>query len=81
MPGTINSRFGILLAEKENREKRKISLKEVQRETGITWSTLNSWTLNKISRFDASVLISLCDYLNCCVGEIVVYNREDIKGE
>ena len=56
-------------------ERRNISLKEVQRETGIAWTTLQSWANNKVTRYDAPVIKALCDYLNCWVGELIVYDR------
>ena len=56
-------------------ERRNISLKEVQRETGIAWTTLQSWANNKVTRYDAPVIKALCDYLNWGVGELIVYDR------
>ncbi len=72
----INSRFGILLAEKEARLKRNIPLVELERETGITRKTLQQWANNKVTRFDSVVLVALCKYFDCEVCDLIVYEAE-----
>lgn len=72
MTSSITNRFRILLAEKETREQRHIPLTEVQRDTGIAWTTLQAWANNSLQRFDAPVIAALCDYLGCEVGDLLV---------
>ena len=79
MAGKIANRFRVLLAEKADREKRNISLKEVQRATGIPWTSLQSWANNKVTRFDAKVIMKLCDFLNCDIKDLIVYNRGKVE--
>ena len=77
MPGEIITRFRVLLAQKAETERRNITLKEVQKETGIAWTTLQSWAKgNKVTRFDAQIIIKLCDYLKCDIKDLIVYERE-----
>ena len=76
MPGKIYNKFRVLLAEKAEKEQKNIPLKEVERKTGITWTTLQSWANNKVSRFDEPVIIALCDFLECEVGDLLVYRKE-----
>ena len=75
----INSRFGVLLAEKEAKEKRNIPLVEVERATGVTRKTLQQWASNRVSRFDTPVLVALCKYFRCQVGDLLTF--EDQPGE
>ena len=56
MPGKFINRLRVLLAQKAETEKRNITLKEVQRETGIAWTTLQSWANNDVTRYDAPVI-------------------------
>lgn len=77
MPGKINNRLRLLLAEKATREQRNIPLKQLQRETGVAWSTLNSWANNQVSRYDAPVILALCDYFKCQVGDLIRYEPEE----
>ncbi len=79
MPGTISNRFRVLLAQKAEQEKRNISLKEVQRGTGIPWSSLQAWANNDVERFDAKVIIKLCDYLECEIKDLIIFDREKVE--
>jgi putative transcriptional regulator len=72
----ISNRFRILLAEKATRERHGIAINDVQRDTGIAWSTLNSWANIQVTRYDAPVIQALCDYFQCQVGELLVYDKE-----
>lgn len=77
MTGKIANRFRVLLAEKATREQHSIAINDVQRETGIAWSTLNSWANNQVTRYDAPVIQALCEYFNCQVGDLLVYMQEN----
>jgi putative transcriptional regulator len=73
---TINNRFAVLLAEKSALEKRRISVAEVSRMTGIAQRTLQQWYSNKISRFDAPVMDALCNYFGCQPGNLFEYQKQ-----
>ena len=68
----ISNKFAVLLATKGAREKRRIPLTEVQKETGIAWKTLQAWQNDQVTRFDAIVIEALCEYLNCEPGELII---------
>ncbi|MEA4909162.1 MAG: helix-turn-helix transcriptional regulator [Anaerolineaceae bacterium] len=76
MTGRIVNHFRILLAQKATRQQQNIALMEVQRETGIAWSTLNSWANNQVTRYDAPVIQALCEYFNCQVGDLLVFEKD-----
>ena len=69
----INNRFGILLAEKRMREKRRIAISEVAKETGVARQSLQAWENNTVSRFDVSVIDALCRYFDIQPGELFEY--------
>ncbi len=77
MVGRVVNRFRILLAEKATRQRQNIALMDVQRETGIAWSTLNSWANNQVTRYDAPVIQALCEYFDCQVGDLLVFEKEN----
>lgn len=77
MSGKIANRFRMLLAQKATREQHSIAINDVQRETGVAWSTLNAWANNQVTRYDAPVIQALCEYFDCPVGELLVFERED----
>lgn len=66
----INNRFGILLAEKRIREKRRIAISEVSKITGIARQSLQSWENNTVTRFDLPVMDKLCKYFGVTPGEL-----------
>jgi putative transcriptional regulator len=76
MPGKIVNHFRFLLAQKATRQQQNITLMDVQRETGIAWSTLNSWANNQVTRYDAPVIMLLCEYFNCQVGDLLVFEKD-----
>lgn len=75
MSHKINNRLKILLAEKENREGRKITYETVQNETGISPSTLVGFANNRVTRFDEVTLVKLCEYFNCDIGDLLVLQK------
>lgn len=76
MPGRVYNRFRILLAEKQTEENRNISYDEVKEKTGVAKSTISAWATNKVKRYDAGTIKEFCDFLNCDVGDLIVYQRE-----
>jgi DNA-binding Xre family transcriptional regulator len=53
--------------------KRKVNLTEVAEEMGLTYSTVHRWANNRVDRADFPILVAWCKYLNCGVGDILVY--------
>ena len=68
---TVNSQFRLLLAKKEMREHRSISLREIQRDTGVAMSTLQGLTNNTFKAISREALQKLCTYLDCDVGDLL----------
>lgn len=70
-----------LLAEKEFRERRRITLSEVSEESGVNRATLS----RLVNRFgystDTDVLGRLCAYFSCEVGELAEYVRDEKQRE
>jgi transcriptional regulator with XRE-family HTH domain len=68
----LSNRFTELLAVKARREQRRISQREVARETGLAKRTVDSYARNEVTRYDAPVVLALCKYLGCDAGELLV---------
>lgn len=67
----LRNRFGILIAEKEHRDSRKYTYKDITEATGILAAALTKWNQNRITRFDAKVLENLCNFLDCDIGDLL----------
>ena len=76
----VYCRIKELIAEKERDEKRDISYRVISAETGISTATivkLASW--DGIKRIDASTIEALCNFFNCTVGDLLVYDKTRIS--
>jgi putative transcriptional regulator len=69
----IKNRIKILIAEKEIRENRKLTMRIIAREAGVSTNSLVAYTNQDVVRFDAVVLEAFCKYFNCGVGDILFY--------
>lgn len=69
----VVTRLGELLAAKARREgKPRIKPQEVQDATGLSRNTIDNYLHNTLTRFDAPVLLQLCDYFECTPGDLLV---------
>lgn len=74
----IRFRIKELLAEKEFREQRKITLGEVSEKTGVNRTSLSKMQ-SPIMRHSTTTnaIDSLCKYFRCQVGDLMVYIDDD----
>lgn len=68
----VVNRFKELLAVKERREMRSISQRDVAAATGISRSAIDSYATNTPTRYDAHVILALCEYFDCTPGDLLV---------
>lgn len=68
---TIVSRFRILLAEKEVRERRTIPLKEVAEVTGVSIYTITAFANSSLRQIPVDALEALCGYFHVTPGELI----------
>lgn len=69
----IRNRFKVLLAQKELIDKRKYTYDDISRETGLSPKTIASYSTNSVSRFDKGTLITLCNWFDCDLSELIQY--------
>lgn len=68
----IENRFKMLLAEKETRERRSWSYRQIQEVTGISPRTLSEYARNRVTRFDAHIIEAMCAFFDCEPGDLIV---------
>jgi putative transcriptional regulator len=73
---TVKNNFQVLLARKAQRERRRIPLTEVARDTGLSRYTLNVLANGTIREYPADVLSKLCEYLECDLNELIYLEGE-----
>jgi len=71
----LSNRFSELLAIKSRREGRRITNRQVVRETGLLRHTVDSYAKNEVTRYDAHIVLTLCNYLGCSVAEFFVVEQ------
>ena len=69
----IKNRLKILIAEKEVKENRKLTLRIISEEAGVSTNSLTAYNNQDVVRFDALVLEAFCKYFNCGVGDILFF--------
>lgn len=72
MTQRIVNRYQELLAVKERREGRRITQRTAAAETGLTTTTIGHYARNEVSRYDEPIVLAMCNYLGCTVGEFLV---------
>jgi putative transcriptional regulator len=72
---TIRNRLKILIAEKEMKEKRRLTYRTIAKETGISTSTLSAYINQSIESYAVPTLEALCKYFNCTPGDIIVFEE------
>jgi DNA-binding Xre family transcriptional regulator len=77
----LKNRFRELLGIKERKESRRISQREVAEQTGIAKATVDRIARQETTRFDEHVILALCNYLECGVGDLFIIEEVDEEGQ
>ncbi len=68
----MTSNLRVLTAQKGQRERRRISLRTVAEETGISRYTVYAFANDTISEYPKEVITTLCNYFDCTVGDLLL---------
>lgn len=52
---------------------------ELAKLIGVSQTTVSRWLAQKIDRFDAETLGKFCGYLECNVGDLVFFNKDELE--
>lgn len=67
----VRCQLKVLLAQKEMRENRSISLRKVALETGVREYTVYGFANNTLREYPADAVAKICEYLPCEVGDLL----------
>lgn len=73
--GRIVNRLADLKREKEKRDQTEITWEKVAADTGLAYSTVLRWSRSYVNRYDDTALMKFCEYFECQVGDILVYEE------
>lgn len=77
MAERIRNRLRELMATKGRHEGRRITQRIVAAETGIAKTTIDRYARNEVIRYDEDVLLTLCNYFDCGVGEFLIIEEAE----
>ena len=69
----IRSNMNVLLAQKENREGRKLPYRVITEETGLSSGVLTRLLNSAFDRVERGTLDTLCQFFGCGVGDLLEY--------
>jgi len=67
----VKNRVGVLLAEKEKQEGRRITHREIERDSGIPNSVVSTYVTHKVRNYNAKTLFLFCRYFDCGIDDIL----------
>lgn len=72
--GKIVNQLPILVANKFGNG--KVNMKQIERDTGLTYATVSAWLKDQINRVDFPTLAIWCKYLDVQPGDILKYEAD-----
>lgn len=71
----VKSNLLVLAAQKSQREGRRISLRQIIKETGISKYTVYALANNQLEEFPKDVITKLCNYFDCEIGDLLKFEE------
>jgi putative transcriptional regulator len=75
----LRSNLLVLVAEKSQRDGKRITLRSVARDTQVSTYTIYALANNELNEYPKEVLETLCNYFECQIGDLLV--MRDIPDE
>ena len=77
MPGKVYNRVEELIAlRKRTNPDMPTSYRDIGKTVGMTPTTVGAWVNNEVKRFDKDKLVAWCDFLDCDLHDLLIYERE-----
>lgn len=67
----MRSNLLVLVAQKSQRDGKRVTLRSVARDTGISTYTIYALANNEIEEYPRTVLEKLCTYFECNIGDLL----------
>lgn len=75
----MKSNLLVLVAQKAQRDGKRVTLRSVARETGISTYTIYALANNELEEFPRTVLEKLCSFFDCGIADLLI--TEDVQSE
>lgn len=77
----VRNRVLELMQVKELKLRRRIKQKDIANFIGISEATIMHWIRNETSRFDANIIVGLCDYFDCDISDLLYFEEVEIEDD
>ncbi len=77
----MRSNLRVLTAQKSQHERRRISLRTVSEETGITRYAIYALANDELREYPKEVLEKLCTYFDCSIGDLLLTEEREARHE
>lgn len=77
----LRNRLLLLVQTEEQKRSRRISLSELARDLGLSYTTVDRWLKNEVERFDAPIIERLCEHFGVEVGDLLYIDRSGEEGD
>jgi len=67
-----------LLAAKQAREHRHISIAEVARQTNMSRQSASKWFKNRVKTYHSKTIAALCQYFECTPNDLIVIKSAEV---
>lgn len=67
----MKNNLNILVLQKALREERRISLRTVAKETGLSYNTVLAFARDRLTEYPKATLIALCHYFQCNIEDLL----------
>lgn len=68
----IQNRMKELVAIKERQDGRRYTHEDIAAITGVSRGSITTYMNNRAGRFDEAVLLRICSWLDCTIGDLLV---------
>lgn len=68
----LKSNLLVLVAQKSQRDGRRVTLRSIARDTGISTYTIYALANNELSEYPKAVIEQLCNYFGCGTGDLLI---------
>ena len=75
----MRNKFLTFLAQKEIAEQRRIKINEIVAATGVSFTTVQRWMRNEVTKIEGTVIEAFCAYFDCDIGDLL-YIDERLGG-
>lgn len=71
----VQNRVAELIARKQRQTGERITYATIAAATGLSEEAIGKWARNQVTRFDREMIAIFCDYFECELSDLLVYER------